>query len=116
MTDTAELEQIEKDILAARIAESSWHLDKKVPLAVIVTILIQTSAIIWFGAQLATRVAHLEKVVVEHTKSLEIRKVEDNKRGNRITALESFHHHIERQLNKIDFKLDRLLPSKTIKE
>jgi len=109
VTDTAELKKIEQDIVAATVEATSWHLDKKVPLAVIVTILIQTGAIIWFGAQLATRVTHLEEMVIEHTKALEIRKSEDSKRGNRITALESFKTHIDRQLDKMDYKLERLL-------
>lgn len=41
--------------------ESHWHIDKKVPLAFILTIVMQTAAFIWFGARLDQRVETLER-------------------------------------------------------
>jgi hypothetical protein len=41
--------------------ERSWHLDKKVPIALIVTIAIQTAGIVWFAAGLFHRVETLER-------------------------------------------------------
>lgn len=41
--------------------ESHWHIDKKVPLAFILTIFLQTGAFIWFGARLDHRVEALER-------------------------------------------------------
>jgi hypothetical protein len=38
-----------------------WHLDKKVPLAMIGAMVIQTVAIVWFAAKLDSRVGALEE-------------------------------------------------------
>lgn len=38
-----------------------WHLDKKVPLALILTITLQTGAFVWWAAGLNERVAVLER-------------------------------------------------------
>lgn len=56
--------------------ERSWHLDKKVPIALIVTIFAQTAAFGWFTSALFHRVDTLERdasaarVVVEREISL----------------------------------------------
>jgi hypothetical protein len=41
--------------------EREWHLDKKVPIAMIVTITLQTVGVIWFAAGLFHRVESLER-------------------------------------------------------
>lgn len=41
--------------------EREWHLDKKVPIAVILTILLQTGAFVWWGARIDQRVEILER-------------------------------------------------------
>jgi hypothetical protein len=38
-----------------------WHLDKKVPVALIVTIAFQTTAIVWWAASVSQRVDALER-------------------------------------------------------
>ena len=38
-----------------------WHLDKRVPLALILTILLQTGAAVWFLASLQSRMDVLER-------------------------------------------------------
>lgn len=40
-----------------------WHLDKKVPLALIVTIIAQTMAIVWWAATASARLDQLERQV-----------------------------------------------------
>jgi hypothetical protein len=42
-------------------ANGSWHLDKRVPVALIFTIFIQTSAIVWWAAGINARVEQLER-------------------------------------------------------
>ena len=39
--------------------EGSWHLDRKVPIAMILTIVMQTGAFVWFAARLDQRVEDL---------------------------------------------------------
>ena len=44
-------------------SDSSWHLDRKVPVAIIMTILLQTGGVIWWGASVAERLNALERKV-----------------------------------------------------
>ena len=43
--------------------DRQWHLDKKVPLALIVTIIAQTMAIVWWAATASARLDQLERQV-----------------------------------------------------
>jgi len=42
-------------------ADASWHLDKKVPIAMILAILMQTGGIVWWGATASERLNALER-------------------------------------------------------
>lgn len=44
-------------------ASGSWHLDKRVPVAMIITLIGHAAASIWFAAALAERVSNLERQV-----------------------------------------------------
>lgn len=44
--------------------EQSWHLDKKIPIALILAIGIQSAAGIWWAASTNARVEHLERQIV----------------------------------------------------
>lgn len=44
-------------------SDSSWHLDRKVPVAIIITILMQTGGVIWWGATANERLSALERKV-----------------------------------------------------
>lgn len=41
--------------------DTKWHLDKKVPIAMIVTIAMQTAGFVWWAASLSERVNTLER-------------------------------------------------------
>jgi hypothetical protein len=41
--------------------EREWHLDKKVPIALILTLAFQTAAIVWWAASISARVDTLEQ-------------------------------------------------------
>jgi hypothetical protein len=47
-----------------RVTQEAWHLDKKVPIALIFTMAIQTGGGIWWAASLSTRVDHQERQIV----------------------------------------------------
>ena len=49
--------------------QREWHLDKRVPIALIVTIAIQTGAAFWFVARLDHRVEALERAEARITVS-----------------------------------------------
>jgi hypothetical protein len=41
--------------------DGNWHLDKRVPIAMILTIVLQTGTFVWFAARLDHRVEALER-------------------------------------------------------
>ena len=47
------------------IEEGDWHLDKKVPITLIVAIGVNAMAGIWYASKLDNRVANLESTTVE---------------------------------------------------
>ena len=42
-------------------ASASWHLDRRVPIALIVSIAIQTAGIVWWASSISERVGFLER-------------------------------------------------------
>lgn len=54
------LEMVRK---AEEEADSAWHLDKRIPIALIFAIAMQTSGIIWWGATTSERLNALERKV-----------------------------------------------------
>lgn len=43
------------------IDERQWHLDKRVPVAIIIAILVQTGGMVWWASNLTARVSTLEE-------------------------------------------------------
>lgn len=54
------MDQLDRDA-SEGIENRHWHLDKKVPLALIITIVAQTVAVAWGASNLWTRVGELER-------------------------------------------------------
>lgn len=74
-----------------------WTLDKKIPLALIVTIMLQTAAAIWWAASINWRVGQLEKSV-DNSSSL----------STRVVKLEVLMEQVKETANTIERKLDRM--------
>lgn len=75
-----------------------WHLDKRVPIALIVAILIQTAgALTWAGAA-SERINHLERQVIS-----------DDDMGERTARLEAQATYMRAALSRIEDKLDRVI-------
>jgi hypothetical protein len=70
--------------------ESAWHLDRKVPIALIITIAMQTIGIVWFAAGLFYRVDALEK-----------QQLASQPHSDRITRMEVKVESIERGVTEI---------------
>lgn len=58
--------------------KEGWHLDKKVPLSIIVALLVQTATLIIWGTKLDSRVATVEQSVNSHTLTIETMKQTQN--------------------------------------
>lgn len=79
-------------------AASGWHLDRKVPLALIVTILVQTGLAIWAMSALAQRVTQVETALAASTDQ-----------PTRIVRVETQMEGVRGTLKEMNDKLDRLL-------
>ena len=86
-------------------SDRHWHLDKRVPVALIITIVMQTIGIVWWAANLSARVDALE---------VRIREARDNQ--SRIVRLEANQAAVSRRMDRmldafrrVEVKLDRLL-------
>lgn len=75
-----------------------WSLDKRVPLALIITLSLQTGGAVWWAANLSSRVTSLEDKIAA-TASYDARLVK----------LETNAENIKQALENISAKLDRLI-------
>jgi hypothetical protein len=76
-----------------------WHLDRKVPIGIIVAMLMQFGGGLWFVSKLDARILSLEaSTLAQHERD----KAQDH------SATQS-RSEILRQLERIDEKLDRLI-------
>lgn len=85
-----------------------WHLDRRVPLALIMTILLQTGAAVWFAASLQARVDVLERDIErEHimnaSQETAIRSIE-----NGAARLDAKLDGIVALLERMDRRLERM--------
>ncbi len=75
----------------------SWRLDRSVPAALIVTVVIQFVGFVWWASSVNERVTALERDIKQSSALIE-----------RVTRVETRADGIYRQLEKIDRKLDRI--------
>lgn len=74
---------------------TGWHLDKKVPIALIVTLIAQAGMFIWWASSMDARVAAIEARLVT---------LEDSR--ERLIRLEAAAAHQSDTLNRIAQRLD----------
>lgn len=75
-----------------------WVLDKRVPIAVVVTIILQTAGMVWWAANLSNRVSNLEQT-----------STNERDRGDRLIRLETQQEAVKETLGTINRKLDRVI-------
>ena len=78
--------------------DNGWHLDKRVPITLILTLLIQAAAGLWFAAKMDARVIALEEGRVEQ-------RLRDDRQdravGEGVTILRSDIAYIRQQLDQL---------------
>jgi len=84
-----------------------WTLDKRVPLALIVTIIGQTGAFVWFAARLDQRVEALERSENRASVAAPVQ-------ADRLTRVEVKIENIERGVGRIESLIQRASPSSII--
>lgn len=78
-------------------SDRQWHLDRKVPIAIIGALVMQSLALGWYASSLDSRVTHLETYVAE-TKQVGT--------SDRLVRLETHMENIFKELQGISRKLD----------
>lgn len=78
-----------------------WTVDKRIPLALIFTLGTQTAAAIWWASGMSARVEQTE---------IRVTALEAQRAGERLAVLESRIGDVKVQLNRMEEKLDRLVP------
>ena len=79
-------------------AKAHWTVDKRIPLALLVTIALQTGGIVWWAAGLSSRVASLEE-----------NRITTADFSARLVRLETNYEFVRQTLLTIDAKLDRII-------
>lgn len=92
-----------------------WHLDRKVPIAIIGSVVMQTSVIIWWASGVEHRIQTFDQKIIElglTNKAQDVRTdaVEAERRINlqRLSRVEQAMSDIRDLMSKVDAKLDRL--------
>ena len=90
--------------------DNRWHLDKKVPIALVVALLVQAGSTIWFGAKLDSRVVALEDArLVQHQTD----DKQDKSGADSITVLRTERAEainlLRSDIKDVSAKLDRLI-------
>lgn len=74
-----------------------WKIDKHIPVAVIVAMVMQTFAVIWWAAQLETRVNVLENQLTQNTTLIDrVSRVEE-----KVSGLRESSQRIEQKLDAL---------------
>lgn len=81
--------------------QKEWHLDRKVTLSLILALLANAGATVWWASKLDTRVTAVEQY---QARSVDV--------PERITRVETQVLSIERYLQRIEDKLDRVIETK----
>lgn len=75
--------------------DSVWHFDKRVPVALILTILLQTGGFFFWMGQISTRIENLEERVAFTARN-----------NDRLTRLEAVLDNVNEGVNKLERKIE----------
>ncbi|QEN88239.1 hypothetical protein FZC33_18860 [Labrys sp. KNU-23] len=89
-----------------------WSVDKKIPLALVITLLIQTGGVVWWSSQLNSRVTVIEERNLKL--EVEIGKLKDGSSEvrERFARAETTMQAFVETTRRIEAKLDRLIDDK----
>jgi hypothetical protein len=88
-----------KKIMNSRRNSSSWQIDKHIPIALIIVILGQTAAAVWYAAKLDQRVFMLEANKIEVTRLVSVEE--------KLGAVKENLIDIKREVSHINEKLEQ---------
>ena len=76
---------------------TGWHLDKRVPLALILTIMIQTAAGIWWAATISARVGAVEMWITDNKTVTEQMAIIETRQEYMIQTIERIDRKLEKK-------------------
>jgi hypothetical protein len=82
-------------------SDTEWHLDKRVPLGIILTLVAQTITLVYIGTSWKSDIDH-------RLTSVEVAQVATAPQERRITILEQQWTFISDTLKRIEVKIDRV--------
>ncbi len=88
-----------------------WHLDKRVPVALILTILAQTIGAVWWAASLSARVDVLERDWARFAAVAERLRLQEDRQTRADVRLQALYTRLERIERKLDMLLERQYPA-----
>ena len=91
-----------------------WHLDRRVPIAMIFAILCQTVGVVWWAATIDARTTALTQVTARNAVRIQRAWDRMNADGDKVTVtaervakMEGTLEHVARQLDRVLDKLDK---------
>lgn len=82
-------------------ASNGWHFDRRIPIALVLTILIQTGGAVWWLSSLNSRVSSLEEKITVFSSQPE-----------RLVRVETQVEALTKTVDRIERKIDRALDGK----
>lgn len=86
----------------------SWHFDKRVPVAIIITLITQLIGVAVLASKLDSRVEALEKSDTRHERSIDALTTERDGNRERLTRLEESSKTTLDLVRQVDSKIDRM--------
>lgn len=87
--------------------EKHWHLDKRVPISLILTILLQTAAFVWVIAQLDEKLDDTVRRVDDVETAMSDRRTVVEQNSTNIAVINANLENMNRTLERIESKLDQ---------
>ena len=88
--------------------KKDWHLEKKVTISLILSILLQTSTIVWWGSKLDSRVGFLEEKVSVDRNKIENQEKEFKDAASRLARVEERTAAMLDILRRIELRIDAI--------
>ena len=90
-------------------ASGSWHADKRVPLAAIGAIFLQTFGLGWYISSWSARIDNVEKTGIRNEATINQMQAERQNQHDRVVVLEGDQKHTIELLLRIETKVDKLM-------
>ena len=83
-----------------------WHLDKRVPIALIISLIIHTSVGVWFIAQMSSSVDELRKDTARHEASIDLIRMSASARDVQLAKIEANTEATKATLDRLSRQVD----------